>query len=381
MSVEANVKPELLIWARKSAGFDMPLAAKKMNIKPEKLQSWENGTAKPTVIQLRHLAEIYKRPIAVFYLASAPKGVEVLHDFRLLPKGKPPYSPELLYEIRHAQNRRKIALELFESLSMEARNLSVKAESSEPPVTVAARIRNFLNISIEEQLSLKNHYDALGYWKDAIESKDILVFQASGIPVDDMRGFSISTQPLPVIVLNIKDSPFARIFTLIHELTHILIGREGICDLHEDKAGIEVYCNAVAGLTLVPDSWLHQQPEVIRHREKTVAWSDIEIKDLANRVKVSRQVILRRLLTLGLISDSIYQQKHGLYTEQALQAAKTESGFAPPSTMAVATSGNLFSRLVLSGYHQEKITGSDVSDYLSVRLKHLPKIETAVLGR
>lgn len=80
--VEALVKPELLVWGRDSAGFSVDMAAKKINVKPEKLASWESGEARPTFAQLIKLAQVYKRPVAVFYLPTPPKNVAVLHDFR-----------------------------------------------------------------------------------------------------------------------------------------------------------------------------------------------------------------------------------------------------------------------------------------------------------
>lgn len=54
---------ELLIWARESGGFTVNEAAKKANVKPEKLSGWESGESRPTINQLRKLASIYKRPL------------------------------------------------------------------------------------------------------------------------------------------------------------------------------------------------------------------------------------------------------------------------------------------------------------------------------
>ena len=82
--IEAIVKPEMLIWARGSAGFDAEIAAKKIQVKPERLRSWESGESRPTIKQLRNLAKIYKRPIAVFYLPTPPKEFQALRDFRRL---------------------------------------------------------------------------------------------------------------------------------------------------------------------------------------------------------------------------------------------------------------------------------------------------------
>jgi hypothetical protein len=46
----------------------------------------------------------------------------------------------------------------------------------------------------------------------------------------------------------------------------------------------------------------------------------------------------------------------------------------------VSSLGVPYVRAVLDALHSDRITLSDVSDYLGVRVKHLPKIETFVLG-
>jgi Zn-dependent peptidase ImmA (M78 family)/DNA-binding XRE family transcriptional regulator len=381
VSVKAVVKPALLSWARKSAGLDTAAAAKKIGVKQQQIDNWEAGTDQPTIVQLRKAAEVYKRPLAVFYLPAPPSDVDVLHDFRKLPTGMQlTYSSELLFEIRRAYHRRKIAIELFEGLEGEVPEpLSLRASIKDDPDEVAATIREYLGISFSQQLGWKDQYQALNAWRGAIEAKNALVFQVSKIDVAEMRGFSIAAQPLPVIALNISDSPYARVFTLIHELTHILIREDGVCDLRDDQGGIEVFCNAVAGAVLVPQSWFMALPEV--QNRKSQSWVDEEIHVLANRLSVSRQVLLRRLLTFKLISQSTFAAKQALYEEQAKAAlAKKTNIIVTQPTKVLAASGKLFSRLVITGYQREKITGADVSDYLSMRLKHLPALEENVFG-
>jgi hypothetical protein len=48
---------------------------------------------------------------------------------------------------------------------------------------------------------------------------------------------------------------------------------------------------------------------------------------------------------------------------------------------AISKAGQFFSRLVLDSYHNERITAGDLSDYLDVKLKHLPSIEHEVRRR
>jgi Zn-dependent peptidase ImmA (M78 family) len=85
-----------------------------------------------------------------------------------------------------------------------------------------------------------------------------LVFQTAGIEPEEMRGFSIGESPMPAVVVNRADASAARVFTLLHELTHIALHTAGLCNLSElgpqsvDARRLETYCNHVAGAVLVP---------------------------------------------------------------------------------------------------------------------------------
>ena len=92
------------------------------------------------------------------------------------------------------------------------------------------------------------------------------MFQVGGISDREMLGFSISEPLLPVMVLNVSDLPVRRVFTMMYELTHLMLGIGGLCTLREVQ-DIEIFCNEVAGETLVPRSWLLDE-RVIKSRAR-----------------------------------------------------------------------------------------------------------------
>ena len=63
-------------------------------------------------------------------------------------------------------------------------------------------------------------------------------------------------------MVNPKDSPYGRIFTMIHELVHIAIGESVIQNTDFEATPpsnldpIEVFCNQVAAEVLVPEDEL-----------------------------------------------------------------------------------------------------------------------------
>jgi len=388
-SVEALVQPQLLAWARTSAGLELLVAANKAQVKPQRLESWEQGESRPTIKQLRKLGNIYKRPIAVFYLSEPPVGFQALRDFRRLPGAVvTTESPELRSQIRRAHDRRELALDLYQMVEGEPPSVSLAATLSDDPEDVASRMRTFLRVRYEDQVRWEPGYGAFNEWRAALERAGVLVFQARDIEVSEMRGFSIYGEKLPAIVANIKDSPRGRIFTMLHELTHIVLRLGGLCNFRPedvlspatDEQRVEVFCNRVAGATFIPQQFLLAEG-IVATKRRDADWTDEDIRQLADRYGASREVLLRRLLITGRISDAFYADKvQQIRGEYAALSARRQEGFAPPHRMAISSAGPLFVRLVLGSYYTNQITASDVADFLDVRLKHLGAIESEVMG-
>lgn len=381
---EALINHELLIWGRKNAGLNIDQASKKVGVPVERLSSWESGENRPTINQLRKLAQAYKRPLAVFYLPKPPRDFQPLRDYRRLTAvPRQADSPGLLLEVRRAWARREIAMELYEDLDEKPPQFPITTSTADDPEGLALKIRAELGITPEIQSRFGGDHKALNWWRDSLESKGILVFQATEVDVSEMRGFSLTDRPLPVVVVNIKDSPLARIFTMLHELVHVSIRQGGVCDLdevahrHPAEQQVEVFSNQVAGAVLIPEKELLSEELVLAHPKGVEEWSDNEIASLARRYCVSQEVLLRRLLICGLTTKEFYQEKRTQYTARRKPSDK---GFAPPAQMAISAAGNAFVRLVLDNYYRENITSSDVADFLNVKLKHLGEIEQKVIG-
>ena len=68
MAEKANITPEVLKWARRTAKISEADAASKVSVKVEKLLEWEEGKSQPTINQALKLAKSYQRPFAVLFL-------------------------------------------------------------------------------------------------------------------------------------------------------------------------------------------------------------------------------------------------------------------------------------------------------------------------
>ena len=385
--VVARVQPDLLRWARQSRGLSAERAAKVLKTTADRIEAWESGALELTVAQLRRIADAYKRPLIVFYLPQPPEGFDAMRDFRTLPpEESSEISLALRVEIERAQQRREIALDLARDLASEPSQVMIAVSPSDDPDAAAAAIRAALGIEMREQLGWTDKYQAFQQWREAVERIGVLVFQTTLIPMSEMRGFSISERIFPVIALNGQDSPRGKIFSIMHELTHIALHSGGVCDFR-DTGEVEAFCNRVAGAVLVPSADLLSAPTVIS-RGRDPKWTDEEIGRLADSFSVSREVILRRLLLLGRTTESFYREKRDefnrLYREYRLaEKAKRKQKKGGPRhfRMALRNNGLPYTRLVLSSYYEDLISVSEVSDYLGVRHKHIADIEHAVFRR
>ena len=382
-SVKAIITSSVLEWARRKSGYSLEDVAKKLQTVPEGVKKWESGEEQPTIAQLRRVGTILKRPLAFFLLPEPPKDFDAIKDFRRIPGKEPePESPALLLAIRNAHERRTIALELLENLGETAQTNITSGTLAQEPEALANMIRSSLGLTYQIQRSWTSFYEAFNYLKDNLERIGILVFQFGGVDRTEARGFSLGDFPLPVVAINRTELPQARIFSLFHEFAHLILRQSGLCDFVEigrtpEEQRVEVFCNHVAGAAILPRENLLAEPEVNNHLAGTEVEEAI-IRRLSNKYRCSREVVLRRLLLFGLINQSFYETKREEYHLEFEKTSQQSSGFAPPHLLALSSNGKFFTVLALRSYHEHRISASTLSDYLGVRLKHIPNIEHSV---
>ena len=139
----AHINKDMLVCARTTVKLSVALAAEKIGVPAEKLTAWENGIEYPTVKQLYTIAKVYKRPFALFYFPQPPKHFKPLKDFRKFQAQLPLTENEeyvLEKELMLFQQKREIAIELYEQLETEIPELKLKAASDEAPENLARKI-------------------------------------------------------------------------------------------------------------------------------------------------------------------------------------------------------------------------------------------------
>ena len=388
--IKATINPAVLTWARESAGFDLAGAAAKVDLDEEKLAAWEAGEDQPSIPQLRKLAETYKRPLAVLYLPEPPTtSFRAMHDFRRLPElGLRRFSPELTLEIRFAQQRRELALELFQDADEQPAPFTLETALAGDPERTATSIREALDVDYALQSHWRDPRVAFLAWRSRIEGLGVLVFQASRIESDEASGFAYWADVLPFMVINRKDAYARRTFSMFHELVHLMLRQSGVSDLDlegprtADDERIEVFCNQVAAAALMPRDLFLAENLVAAKGVGRHEWDDAAVQALSLTYGVSREAIVRRLLTLGRTTEAFYKLKRAQYAVEFQQQREREraknEGKPIPRNMpreTVADYGKPFVRRVIENYHADRISLSDVSGYLGVKVRHVPGIE------
>ena len=382
----APVTPSVLAWARRGVGASIEDAAKRASVPPERLVSWEAGEAEPTVAKLRSLADFYLQPLAVFFLPEPPASLKLARDYRKLPSDADAAWDRAMHKVyRRAVMQQATASELLEQEG-ELRPAGLPSfRLTDETETAGEAARAVLGVSLPDQRAWQRSEDALTGWLEAVESLGVLVLRTSDVPLERMRGFSLSQGDIPVIVINALDARYGQVFTLAHEFAHLMLREGGLCGLFEPDRGtgrqIEAWCNATAGSLLMPRAAMLEHETLSSPGERD--WSDNELAKISERYGVSKEVVLLRLVALGRASRELYaarrQRYLSVYAERREAAKKlrrrTDGGGPPRHRMVIRDLGKPYVRLVLDAYHRDAISLSSLSTLLDMQTKHLRKLE------
>ena len=386
--IEALITPSLMRWAREKARLSIEQASKKIKRPKEEIEAWEAGTSRPTIPQARKASEVYKRPLAVFYLPEPPKEFDTLRDFRILPVNyEPDYSPELSLLIRTAKFRQEWMREFLIEEGVPKIPFVGSSSLNDNPQDISRLILLELNLSPKEQINCRKRNEALRLWIDRAERAGIIIFRQGNIDLKETRGFILCDEYAPFIFINSDDAIAAQLFTLAHELAHLWLNQSGISNLEpfersfsDESQKIEIFCNRVASetvldRTLFNKSWCDQN---------TSLSIEEQIENISNTFKISEEAISRRLLDDGNINREmylelrkIYQDRWREYKEKERQRMKSVEGGPTYYVMKVFNNGYSFTQTVISAFEGGAITGRDASSLLDVKVSNIQHLASA----
>jgi Zn-dependent peptidase ImmA (M78 family) len=337
-----KVNPELLIWARESAGLSKEEACKKLGFYDlkqttgiEKLEALESGEIEPTGKVLENMTSAYHRGLIVFFLEEPPKIAPRGSDFRNLPENYPIEDKSLVDAlIRNIRVRQEILRDSLEESPDSPSDLQFIGSftTNADKHLLLESITTTLGFNLNEFRSKTDLSKAFEYLRSKVENLGVFVLligdmgnHYSSLSLDAFRGFSISDDIAPFIVINDNDAKSALSFTLIHEFVHLMLGQSGISGQNYDIQ-IEQFCNDIAGELLFPiqDLSLVNLPNT----------PDIDslvnaISKVSSKCNVSNSLISYKLLRNGQIDKEtwrILNRRYAFYWANSKKDRKKQDG-------------------------------------------------------
>ena len=134
----------------------------------------------------------------------------------------------------------------------------------------------------------------------------------TAIDVEVFRGLAIADDVAPFVVINDNDSRAAWSFTLLHELTHLLLGQTGFASAHSGGE-IEEFCNNVAAEWLLPTPTL---AEIEIEPARDILEQQHRIGEFARARNLSRTMVAYRLLRSNRIDRVAFERFRADFREQ-----------------------------------------------------------------
>lgn len=379
MSTQLPITPSVLRWARNRSGYSIDELEATKQFSRIRLWECENSDVYPTYSQLEKLASKFKVPIAVFFFPEPPVLPSIIETFRTVESTFLENLPPRIYYLMRKAKAFQLSLSELNTDSPRKETLITKrfeGRITNNFTALANQVRDYLNISIDQQLSWRDESTALSEWRSVLESVGVNVFKDQ-FRVAEYSGFCLFDDLFPVIYVNNSNTKTRQIFTLFHELAHLIFQTSGIDDSRDHlsrvevikKNNIEIDCNKFAAAVLVPDDVFE------RYYDKNDI-SDGSVTKIAKIFHVSRELVFRKILEKKHITQNEY--KNAVYRWTAQMTTKKPGGDYYRNVITYL--GKDFIRLAFSNYYQNNIDKYEIAEHLNLKPNHLEKLENHYLN-
>lgn len=375
------INPERIKWCCADYGItpdDLASATNMSKTTMQKVMTAEDGM---TYRQLQDIAQFFGRSV-LFFVEQIDVDMDSVRtpQFRTLASQLPKVNGQLKKLIEGVERQRDVYIDICKQLD----NYDNPVFS--PPVIPSGNIHLAANIT-RKWLQLDALHDFRAY-REAVEAKGVLVFCSNGyagawqVPKDSpILGFTIYDEMHPVIfIAKQAGSSTMQSFTLMHELGHLLLHKSSTIDDGDDmfsRRSDDRDANQFAGFVLVPDECLLGISD--DHRPQDAARFDEWLKPQRAALGVSGEVILRRLMDAGRLTEGEYTA----YREWRSQLTYTspKGGARHRHSEPYNIFGGPFVRSVFSALNAQLITLAKASSYLdSIKIKDIHNLKRYCAG-
>jgi Zn-dependent peptidase ImmA (M78 family)/transcriptional regulator with XRE-family HTH domain len=357
------VIPQQLRRARESLGLPLHEAARRANVGPGDLERWEAGRGAPDDEQLWNLAEAYGRPLAYFFTESP--ALPRRQDFRLqaVPKREPLDSEGRKSAIAEFEElcRAQFALEAALGRPDHSAIEQIRAESAaiSDPEELAAFVRRWAGLRPGPIPDLRALLERLG----------VKVFV---VRVADERLSGTSWWHAaygPAMLVNRVQAEARRLFTMAHELGHLLrLDSHAFCDYLDLQVREERFANQFAAALLMPEDDMKRFVQPMLETEELGGWgtSDETLDKVGRHYKTSREAVAWRLENLGLLPQGFTDTRRPEWSRRRFfRGPKGERW-----RHRVKHLGKTYTSMVKEAYGKGLLSLSTAADMLGVDVAH-----------
>lgn len=300
--------------------------------------------------KLIKFANILNIPFAYIFLNELPKVEKGLADFRAV---KIEFSNNLQDCIASSKKKQ----EWFRNyLIRNGCDSFLDGKKLEYDADIIREIKKLINFDKAKNQSKGKRFT---YIKDVLEEKNIIIQQSgvsqnktqNTINLEECRGYAIYDEYCPLIFINSKDtSENGKIFTLLHELAHILLKHSGVSSYDFNK-NEEYQCNHIAGEILMPSEEFNKQWDKNISIEENVKKINSHFKNIASPLAITTKALLN-----NFIKYEEYKEFQDSYLEKNIKNTKKSGGNY--YTNIIASNSKNFAKSViidtLNGYETYK---------------------------
>jgi Zn-dependent peptidase ImmA (M78 family) len=317
MASVSPVKPDVLRWALVEDGRALAEIAESADVAVIDLQRWLDGDDGPSAGQLSRLSNALGRSRATLLLPVPPAAASTPTAFRRAAGTGNAVSTKARRAVRESRQIQKA----LAWIRRDEDPVSLPTSSfSQPAATAAAEAREWTGISLSDQFGWADERQAFREWRACLDAKGIYVF-ALQIGQDEVRGFSDWNERAPIIGVNTSGiGVAARIFSLAHELGHLVCRSDATCEEYGipgvAQSRVESWCESFASAFLMPSQAVVEVVEqhAISALKRGKEPSDLDqVRLVVRKFRVSARAAALRLEGLKLAPNGLYAKVNNVF--------------------------------------------------------------------
>lgn len=344
--------------------FTVADVAKSAGVRPERLEAFESGEKSPTVKQVQKLASIYGVLPYQISMGRMPNTLAIPDDFRKADRERAALSVNGYKAFLFGRKITSFIGSIASVPGSRLPNDPIVLPHYPDPEELSSEFAKRVKFDVDKYWDAKSPASAFRYIRGCVEKSGTSVL-STWYDHDDFRGFYYRYyDKTPAIMLHTKGwDKKSLLFTLAHEICHVLLNQEGISDPGFSRNATEKYCNRFAASLLGPSDHMHW---ALSHTQVPRGDTERFVRNVAAKTLLSQYATAIRLLELGVLSKSDFAEwrkarvsfgdpkggfggdgdppnraemvlpRYGYLTALAMQAAQ-RGDFAEPYEIALAT--------------------------------------------